>query len=120
MPVPRTKFYKVNKDAKLVDLEKIKPVQVLLSQKRLDAVRQWIKPKSKIQIHVIDIDGVYYISNGHHRAYAALELGIKQVYVVEIRSKGNWIKRKEDWCDHILKMKVVSEKDFLTYLGKKS
>ena len=119
MPVQRGRQHLIDKDAKLVDLELIKPVQVCISEKRLDQVRKWIKPTSKIQIHVIEIDGFYYISNGHHRAYAAQELGMKKMYIKEVRTKGNWIKRREAWCDHLTKLRVVSEKDFVDYLKRK-
>jgi hypothetical protein len=40
MPTQRTPTYKIDKDAKLVDIELIKPVQTKLSQKRLDNVQK--------------------------------------------------------------------------------
>ena len=119
MPAQRTPTYKIDKDAKLVDIELIKPVQTKLSQKRLDNVQKWIKKDSKIQINVIKIDEFYYISNGHHRAYSALQLDIKQMYVKEVKTQGKWIQRKEDWCDHLTKMKIVSEEAFTKYIKNK-
>jgi len=40
MPVQRGRQHLIDKDAKLVDLELIKPVQVCISEKRLDQVRK--------------------------------------------------------------------------------
>ena len=119
MIVQRSPAYKIDKDAKLVDIELIKPVQTKLSQNRLQNVQKWIKKESQIQINVIKIDQFYYISNGHHRAYSALELSIKKMYVKEVKSKGKWIQRKEDWCDHLSKMRVVTEKEFRDYMQNK-
>jgi hypothetical protein len=44
---------------------------------------------------------------------------MKKMYIKEVRTKGNWIKRREAWCDHLTKLRVVSEKDFVDYLKRK-
>jgi hypothetical protein len=41
------------------------------------------------------------------------------MYVKEVKTQGRWIQRKEDWCDHLTKMKIVSEEDFRKYIKNK-
>jgi hypothetical protein len=41
------------------------------------------------------------------------------MYVKEVKTKGKWIQRKEAWCDHLSKMRVVTEKEFRDYMQNK-
>lgn len=77
-----------------------------------------MKKDTIFNITCIERDGIWYISNGHHRAYVAKELGFKQIYVHR-RSPGNTdrlFKRQREWCKNIEDMKIMSHPSFQKYI----
>lgn len=75
-------------------------------------------PESKFFIVVVTKGNIKYISDGHHRAYVAHELGIETVYAQERKHPDTKriFSRQRPEVDHISKLEIVNAEEFDKYI----
>jgi len=112
------KPYRLPRDSKIVDIEKIKPLQTKLSDEKLKRVEKWMTFDTKFAITVVTKGDTHFISDGHHRIYVAYKLGIKKVYIKERKNKDTKkiFSRQRSEIDHISKLEIISDEEFDKYL----
>jgi hypothetical protein len=59
----------LNTQYKTIPIKDLKPSQEILSDRRIEKVRSWMKAGSDFSVVAFYENGAYYIYDGHHRAY---------------------------------------------------
>lgn len=74
-----------------VPLERVVPTQAELSEEKLLVVLQEIKHGYDAPLIVIPHAGVYYLLDGHHRAFALKKLGFREAEALVLVPEGQFV-----------------------------
>ncbi|MGT2933136.1 hypothetical protein [Streptococcus catagoni] len=108
---------------KKIKIKSLQPSQLYLSQKKLDAIRQWLDPQNNEPSQAIIVRKIaddLVILDGHSRAFVAMEKGCEDI-LVDYDEKDQWpyyedcvrlCQKRHIYSVSDLKENILNEEDY--------